>query len=294
MNGYTLTKVFEINKTLVVADSIEEAIRVYKLRSPEADIRQIHEVSGSDYASGCFAILEKPAVHSVRSWELTHITFTGVDEWTNIDELVDIQRRYPKVEFGVLVSRKWQENNDRYMSPEQVKELQGHGLRLSAHFCGSLAREVFNMGGFTEIHGAYDGMFDRVQLNVATCTDVAPTCIMPGPLKEVIIQQGSNLSIFEQCHIASGDHVSVLLDKSGGQGIDTPIEVPLYAQKVHVGFAGGIGPDNVIDKLKQITSSPNIGKFWIDMESSVRTYDTFDVCKVDEVCKKVYEEFLNK
>ncbi len=293
MNGYTLTKVFEINKTLVVADSIEDAIRVYKLRS-EQEIRDVCEVGSSGVIRDYYAIMAEPAVHSVRSWELTHITFTGVDEWTNIDELVDIQRRYPKVEFGVLVSRKWQENNDRYMSPEQVKELQGHGLRLSAHFCGSLAREVFNMGGFSEIHGAYDGMFDRVQLNVATYTDVAPTCIMPGPLKEVIIQQGSNLSIFEQCHIASGDHVSVLLDKSGGQGIDTPIEVPLYAQKVHVGFAGGIGPDNVIDKLKQITSSPNIGKFWIDMESSVRTYDTFDVCKVDEVCQKVYEEFLNK
>ncbi|MBR6141979.1 MAG: hypothetical protein IKQ37_09520 [Bacteroidaceae bacterium] len=294
MNGYTLTKVFEINKTLVVADSVEDAIRVYKLRSPEDEVRNVCQISGSDVASDYSAIIAEPPDCNFKKWELTHITFTGVDEWTDINELVDIQRRYPKVEFGVLVSRKWQENNDRYMSPEQVKKLQGHGLRLSAHFCGSLAREVFDMGGFSEIHGAYDGMFDRVQLNVATYTDVAPTCIMPGPLKEVIIQQGSNLSIFEQCHIASGDHVSVLLDKSGGQGIDSPIEVPLYTQKVHVGFAGGIGPDNVIDKLKQITSSPNIGKFWIDMESSVRTYDTFDVGKVEEVCKKVYEDFLNK
>lgn len=117
MNGYILTKVFEINKTLVVADSIEDAIRVYKLRS-EQEIRDVCEVGSSGVIRDYYAIMAEPAVHSVRSWELTHITFTGVDEWTDIDQLVDIQRRYPKVEFGVLVSRKWQENNDRYMSPE--------------------------------------------------------------------------------------------------------------------------------------------------------------------------------
>jgi phosphoribosylanthranilate isomerase len=77
----------------------------------------------------------------------------------------------------------------------------------------------------------------------------------------------------------------------GGLGIDTPISAPAYASKVHLGFAGGINPDNVIDKMDEITSLP-VGRFWIDMESGVRTDDRFDLDKVEDVCKKVYDEFL--
>ena len=108
---------------------------------------------------------------------------------------------------------------------------------------------------------------------------------------EIIIQQGDDHSLFEQCYVNSGKHIAMLLDKSGGQGIDTPIGAPAYAPKVHLGFAGGINPDNVIDKMREITRL-HVGRFWIDMESGVRTDDRFDLDKVEDVCKKVYDEFL--
>ena len=294
MNGWILTKVFEINDMLVVADTIEQAIELFHLYD-NTDIRNVKQVSGSYKKFD--ALIAEPAVCNSQGWELTHITFTGVDEWTDIDRLVDIQRHYPKAEFGVLMSRKWKENGNRFPSPEVIENLHGRGLRLSAHLCGSLARGMLYDCAFSSMENPFCkllhdlGIFKRIQLNVSDCKE-EPIYIAPYQMEEIIIQQGDDYGLFEQCYINSGKHIAMLLDKSGGQGIDTPISAPAYAQNVHLGFAGGINPDNVIEKMREITRLP-VGRFWIDMESGVRTDDRFDLDKVEDVCKKVYDEFLN-
>ena len=296
MNGWTLTKVFEINGILVVADTIEQAIELFHLYD-STDIRSVDQVSGG-YKKFA-ALIAEPAVCNSQGWELTHITFTGVDEWTDINRLVDIQHRYPKAEFGVLMSRKWKENGNRYPSPETIGNLYGRGLRLSAHLCGSLARGMLYDCAFSSMENPFCkllhdlGIFKRIQLNVSDCKEEPIYDIAPYPMEEIIIQQGDDHSLFEQCYVNSGKHIAMLLDKSGGQGIDTPIGAPAYAQKVHLGFAGGINPDNVIEKMSHITHLP-VGRFWIDMESGVRTDDRFDLDKVEDVCKKVYDEFLTE
>lgn len=296
MNGWTFTKVFKINGRLLVADTIEQAIKLFHLYS-DVDIRSIDQVCGSGFHD-YDALIAEPVVCSSKGWELTHITFTGVDVWTDIDRLVDIQRRYPKAEFGVLMSRNWLENGNRYPSPEVIENLHGRGLRLSAHLCGSLAREMLYDGAFSSMENPFYkllhdlGIFKRIQLNVSGCEEKPIYDIAPYPMEEIIIQQGDDHSLFEHCYINGGEHIAMLLDKSGGLGIDTPIGAPAYAPKVHLGFAGGINPDNVIEKMSHITHLP-VGRFWIDMESGVRTNDRFDLDKVEDVCKKVYDEFLN-
>lgn len=295
MNGWTLTNVFEVNGKLTVADTIEEAISIFRRWEPHAEIRETRQIYGGthDY----IALKAEPVVCSSQAWDLTHITFTGVDEWTDIGRLASIQQRYPKVEFGVLMSRHWDENGNRFPSPGFIEKLRNRGLRLSGHLCGSMARDVLSIGGFANIERPFANlldMFQRVQLNVAGCAEAIPNRIVPGIFQEVIIQQGEDHRLFEQCYINSGEFVAVLLDKSGGLGIDTPIGFPLYANRVHVGFAGGFNPDNVIDKMTTITTSPLVGKFWIDMESGVRTDDRFDLEKVEDVCSKVYGYFLTE
>lgn len=147
MNGYNLTKVFEINKHLVVADSIEQAIALFHLFTVD-DVRDVRQVGSTEcMLTNYNAIIAEPVTCSCRQWELTDITFTGVDEQTDIDRLVSIQERFPKAEFGVLMSRHWQDNGPRFMSPESIEKLRGRGLRLSAHLCGGFARNVFRMGG---------------------------------------------------------------------------------------------------------------------------------------------------
>lgn len=295
MNGWTLTNVFEINGRLTVADTVEEAISIYRRWVPGIKIRKISQVYGgnNDYK----ALMAEPVAYSCQGWKLTHITFTGVDEWTDIERLVSIQQRYPKAEFGVLLSKNWQDNGNRYPSPQFIEKLRGRGLRLSGHLCGSLARDVLGMGGFHNIKkpiSALLDIFQRVQLNVSGYTEYDSTEIIPGPLQEVIIQQGDDRRLFEQCYINNGEFIAILLDKSGGLGVDTPIVIPPYAFRIHAGFAGGITPDNVIDKMAAITSSSSVGKFWIDMESGVRTDDHFDLDKVEDVCKIVYDNFLTE
>ena len=295
MNGWTFTKVFKINGKLVVADTIEQAIELFHLYS-DMDIRSIDQVCGSGF-NDYDALIAEPVVCSSQDWELTHITFTGVDDDTDFKRLVSIQQRYPKVEFGVLVSRKWLENGKRYLSPFKAKELRGLGLRLSAHLCGSIARHVLHTGGFSSTGDFSEiiDMFSRVQLNVSNYDEpesISPY-ILPSPLQEIIIQQAFNHNTFILCRIASGDCISILLDESGGKGIENPFCMPSYLHNVHVGFAGGINPDNVVAKIQEITSLPSVNRFWIDMESGVRTDDRFDLDKVEDVCKKVYDEFLN-
>ena len=298
MNGYTLTKVFEINGKFVVADSLEQAIETYRLWAPDVEITEISHKYVGHYDKRYNALIAEPEILSCnfKGWELTHITFTGVDDVTDLHRLVDIQKKYPKVEFGVLVSRKWKENGQRYLSPFKARELRGLGLRLSAHLCGSMARDVLHTGGFSNTGDFSEiiDMFSRVQLNVSNYDEpenMSPH-ILPGPLQEIIIQQASNHNTFMLCRIASGDCISILLDESGGKGIEAPFCMPSYLHNVHVGFAGGINPDNVVAKVQVITSLPHVNRFWIDMESGVRTNDRFDLDKVEQVCELVYEQFL--
>ena len=60
-----------------------------------------------------------------------------------------------------------------------------------------------------------------------------------------------------------------------------------------VGYAGGFNPENVADKLHYLLTNDEVGDFWIDMESGVRTDDWFDLDKVRRVlaiCNEVIRD----
>ena len=88
--------------------------------------------------------------------------------------------------------------------------------------------------------------------------------------------------------------MSYLLDASGGAGIDTPIRI-VTAKNTHIGYAGGIGPENVESKLRTLLEYDSKEKFWIDMETRVRTKDEWlDLDKVEQVldiCDAVMKEY---
>lgn len=234
--------------------------------------------------------------------KLKHITFTGIDARTDIQELRAIQEQYPLAEFGVLTSYHWFENGNRYLNPQFICNFWGQGLNLALHVCGSAANDAAN--------GCWDtinehlvhclGLFKRVQLNVSNRTD-NPYHLRSTPdlVEEIIIQQKGvhNIGFFERSKWSG--NVSVLLDASGGQGVDTPIEVlpnrfDNGVSCFNVGYAGGINPDNVADKLTFLMENSLVGDFWIDMESGVRTNDWFDLDKVRrvlEICQPIINEY---
>ena len=86
--------------------------------------------------------------------------------------------------------------------------------------------------------------------------------------------------------------MSYLLDASGGAGIDTPIQI-ITSPGIHIGYAGGIGPENVESKLRTLLEYDSDEYFWIDMETRVRTDEWLDLDKVEHVlktCKTILDE----
>ena len=237
---------------------------------------------------------------------LQHITFTGIDAKTDIQELIDIQREYPIVEFGVLTSYHWYENGNRYLDPCIINQLRGNRLaqHLSLHVCGSAAHDaaVGRWDLIDKLVWMNIDLFNRIQLNISNRKD-NPEALERLPKvveQEVIIQTRDvlNTSIYDATiekfkkKDRFGRTFSMLLDASGGQGIDTPLKILQSEDKV--GYAGGFNPDNVAGKLEYLLKNVKKGTFWIDMESGVRTDDWFDTAKVRRVlaiCEEVIEDF---
>lgn len=219
--------------------------------------------------------------------KLVTVTFTGLDENTNPDDLVKIQNQYPDVEWGILLSSKWSDNNHRFPDPSTlIERFGGRGLRLSGHLCGELAREVAR-GFWTkteEVLGDTMEIFQRVQVNEPVAGFYWDAKPLPWNLQE-LIQQRKFPEDIDYSPVSKG--FSVLLDPSGGCGIPS-MPVPTgYSGKI--GYAGGIGPLNVKDVLREIQRIPEDGEVWIDMESSVRgDGDWFDTGIVRRVLELVY------
>ena len=229
--------------------------------------------------------------------KLQHITFTGIDGKTDLGRLWEIQQEYPIAEFGVLVAKNWRENGNRYFNPSYLDALEGLGLNLSAHLCGSIARAAVR-GDFEPLRDwAWFFpffIFNRCQLNIATSKenpDSFELCEDAFLFNEIILQQRS----VEDCDLYSksntNEHVTMLLDASGGEGIDASL-VAFAGKKI--GYAGGINADNVAEKLTFLMDNEQVGDFWIDMESGVRTDDWFDLDKVVKVldsCKPIINQY---
>lgn len=221
---------------------------------------------------------------------LKHITLTGIDDRTDIKELVRLQKKYPLAEFGVLLSWSLQGSEKRYPSFQTIAKFCRADLNLSAHICGSAARE-FAKGNDSILGYLFDQIgrdsvaFQRMQLNLAGFPAEAFTPLPTawGSAGEIILQRLS-IDEFDLYRQRLGDHPSVLLDASGGCGRESPLVTLEGPYKV--GYAGGFGPDNVEEKLSTLLRDPKVGDFWIDMESGIRTFDWFDIQKAESVLQK--------
>lgn len=219
---------------------------------------------------------------------IKYVTFTGVDNWTDLDELERIQQQYPYAEFGVLASYHWSENGPRFPEPSVFDNLKGRKLNLSLHLCGSLAIKCVQQDFEPAIAllGDNFNLFKRVQLNMhlnqATPEQLA-ALTLKGSLEQIIVQMHQP----ELCRsfLAAGHHspnLCYLLDASGGAGIDTPIDI-VSEPGIEVGYAGGMGVSNVWSKLKTLLQHESGSVFWIDMETKVRTHEILDLELVKQV-----------
>ena len=219
------------------------------------------------------------------------VTFTGVDEGTDLREIQEIAGKYPRAEFGVLLGSQTRKHDNPIFPPvETVRALRDlRGVNTSLHLCGTHARqaageEPLDQGliplatGFgrvqVNLHGDPDNPA-RVRLDLLKMTDLAE---LPG---RIILQHRGPWEDIPLDH----PRVEYLFDLSEGAGIESFEHWPEPPEGRRVGYAGGIGPHNIRRALEFAGRYPE-ARIWFDMERNVRTPDyRFDLEKVREVCR---------
>jgi phosphoribosylanthranilate isomerase len=231
---------------------------------------------------------------------LESVTITGADDAVDVASLVALSTEFPFVEWGILVSE-LRAGTSRYPSREwmialedaathhvRTNDVSRKPMKLAAHFCGAVARAALagRLHDLPVIERA-----QRIQVNgyVAASFGLA-LFAQKMPCYEVILQVRLEAELQNAAHeVMSMRSGSLLFDPSGGRGIE-PFKWPRAPLGARMGYAGGIGPENVVDVVQRIyedsgmlTSEP----FWIDMESGVRTDDRFDLGKACAVLEAV-------
>lgn len=103
---------------------------------------------------------------------LDRVTFTGIDNLTDVNKLISLSKKYPFVEFGCLISKtntNWDIIN-RYPSLIILNNLKNSNVNLSLHICGIYARNIAQNGNIDELESLlkpYLLLFDRIQLNIS-------------------------------------------------------------------------------------------------------------------------------
>ncbi len=204
-----------------------------------------------------------------------HITFTGIDERTDLSRCARISSRWP-VEWGVLIGGRLGKN--RYPSEVAIHRAVDTSCRfampISLHACGKFAQEANQ--GKAPVFAAW---CRRMQVNMASnAYDLAALLRLAAQERMTIIVQCRGVRFPEPV-----PGLQYLFDRSGGKGV-LPTHWPIGPAGQLVGYAGGINPDNAAEVVSRIQAD----RYWIDMETGVRTEDWLDLDKCEAVCRAVY------
>lgn len=227
---------------------------------------------------------------------LDRVTVTGADDSVKPDDLVELSRKFPFVEWGILLSRR-QEGNARFPTFAWMKDLQFvaklHHLNLSGHLCGGWVRDLCQgKDSFCTERQPLSDMFQRVQLNF----HAEGHELRSGPFVDALKKWGREQYIFQFDDVnnmlmvtakAAGINAVPLFDLSGGAGVEPdhwPEPIGMYC-----GYAGGLHPLKLADQITQIQKIVDLGRLaesriWIDVETHVRSDQDkkFDLEKVEK------------
>ena len=223
--------------------------------------------------------------------KLKSVTFTGIDDATDLDRVAQLSWEYPFVEWGVLMSATRTGIDPRYPSLATMAKVSDIGINPSVHLCGRLARDLAEVKGFS-IQAAlqFNPGARRIQVNLGRAVDQYDDLFyrLRSRARHFGVQIIMQAYGFDSPSVMLGagvysDDVVFLNDASGGEGIAGDFQAPV--SKSRVGFAGGICPENVLAKIEQVNALPGDNEYWIDMESGVRTGNLLDLDKCEAVLK---------
>lgn len=241
--------------------------------------------------------------------KIQKVTITGADDTTDPIHLVELSKFYPFVEWGILFSPSKQ-GQLRYPHPNWIDGFttwvyeEALPVQLSAHLCGQWTRDVLNNEfSWVKRFPTISAPFKRAQLNMTddafgalNLKNLHETLRNCKNLQEVILQTKRKFERSEEVVAINNTWIdgswsstdlkfSMLYDVSGGKG-KSPKSWAANIPEMNCGYAGGLGPENLEEKLNEIATFVGTGPVWIDMESRVRDED--DVFSIEKV-RKVLE-----
>ena len=227
------------------------------------------------------------------------VTFTGVDDHTDISRLSELAKRYPKLEFGVLAGT---QVGGIFPTFCRIIDLswdgECNGYRTALHLCGQFSRAIAASEDLTKIRELAEG-FGRLQVNLhgdfldpryIPCNRGQRTAFVrlaqSLPNTQIILQHRDVWHTVPILH----ERIEYLFDRSAGAGQVAFNEWPAPHIGLHrMGYAGGLGPHNMHRAVEFAARYPGF-RLWFDMESNVRTNGLFDLDKVEQVCRIVWGE----
>jgi phosphoribosylanthranilate isomerase len=256
-----------------------------------------------------------PTSTNPKKTTLRALGFCGADDSVHPNFLAVISHAFPLVEFGVLF-RPDKQGQPRYASIEWVEQLSAvaarmgvsdgeNQMKLAAHLCGTHVNDVLNDKADVFLSQLTAWSFRRVQINatlvngvdtsrLAESVPIVSAMIKRHPQLEFIIQKNEETRPLWEGLWEYGlpSNVSMLVDESKGTGV-TATSWPSPPADYEIGYAGGIGPDNIQKILTDVAEAGQGRAIWIDMESSLRSIkndkDVFDLDKCYQVIEGACE-----
>lgn len=205
------------------------------------------------------------------------VTLTGADERTDLDKLVEMVRSHSTLEVGLLYTAT-PEGRPRYPTLtwlcSAAARLEG---RCAIHVCGRGARQQLLAGELKSVVKTAR----RVQVNGLVHSEELRLLAARVP---VLITQHNDWNAALAQADGPANH-QILVDGSGGRGL-SPAEWSRPDSEKSVGFAGGLGADNIQNELPRIREVAK-GEWWIDLEGKLRTDDWFDLAKCEAFLKQI-------
>lgn len=226
---------------------------------------------------------------------LSTVTITGADDTTDISEMLQLSGEFPFLEWGVLIKNRDCIDAPRFPSHDWQQELWNGmlacvtNLQLSMHLCGQGVSDLLT--GDLDWELIHPGLLDaagRMQINThANTYEITDAFFAQMTLRSrytpawnrcgrslgrnfIFQLDGVNDFLLNAAHDLNMFQAAGLHDLSHGQG-HTPSAWP--GSSGNRGYAGGLGPDNLIAQLPLIEAAAHGHSYWIDMESNARTDD---------------------
>lgn len=231
-----------------------------------------------ELADGAHTLSVAVSYMQVSGWEIFHRHTRGLNlpamrivctDQLGVTQPAAVERA---IRSGLLYTE-MPEGRNRYPRWEWILETSLELCRASLHVCGRGARAKL-MEGKLLVSG-----FQRIQVNGGILAlEVEHLCEMY-PRHTIITQHHTyNAHLLA---VRSLNH-AILIDASGGRGISPDGWGQPETDKA-VGFAGGLGPDNLAGELQTISRIARPG-WWVDMEGKLRVDDWFSLELAGQCC----------